>query len=497
MKIQLAAISHDVGKVLQIPAGMLLLSLPVCLVAQEWFALVPFMATLLGTIAVSQLLQFLGRKAKTASQGQTLISVALGWALVSGLGALPLWLTAFSLGADASPTMANFGNGLNALFESFSGFTSAGLTMTLHPSELPVSLQWWRSFMQWVGGVGVITLAIALLEPNQGNYELYQAEGRQAHLRLTISRTVRRIWFIYLGCTVAGTLLFLAVGMSGWAALNHSMSALSTGGFSITDDSMKPYSAPIKLAIMLMMVCGAIAFNSLDQIIERRQLSALWRDHQHRLLAVLLALGIGLIGLEQFVTRGQFEWIDSAFQWTSALTTCGFSTQSLQSWSSSSKLMLSLAMVLGGAAGSTVGGLKLSRVLLLGRVVTWQLQKTLLSPRQLLPRRYNGRLLTPEQANRQVEEATVLAALWITSIFISVLILLKVVPAEYSLGDIIFEVSSALGAAGLSTGITSPSLHWIGKCLLIVLMWMGRLEIIPILMLIGAPCSQLIRLIRK
>lgn len=497
MKIQLAAISYSVGKFLQIPAGMALLSLPVCFVSQEWFALGPFGVTLLGTVAVSQLLQYWGRKAKTASHGQTLMSVALGWALISVFGALPLWLTALALGADALPTVLNFGNALNALFEAFSGFTSAGLTMTLRPSELPISLQWWRSLMQWVGGVGVITLAVALLEPNQDSYELYQAEGRQSRLRLTIGRTVQRIWLIYLGCTVASVVLFWAVGMSGWAALNHGMSAISTGGFSVTDDSMKPYSTLIKLAIMLVMVCGAIAFNSLDQIITRRRLSALWRDYQHRLLAVLFVVGIGWVGIEQWLTRGQFEWVDSAFQWTSALTTCGFSTQSLQPWSSSGKLLLSLAMVLGGAAGSTAGGVKLKRVLVLARVISWQLQKTLLSPRQMLPRRFNGRLLTPVQANRQVEEATVLAVLWIVIIFAGVLFLLKTVPAEYSLSDVIFESASALGAAGLSTGITSPSLHWAGKGLLMILMWMGRLEIIPILMLVSAPWGQLLRPVCK
>ncbi|MGF1514077.1 MAG: TrkH family potassium uptake protein [Elainellaceae cyanobacterium] len=494
MTFQIRAIGRDIGTLLLIPAGMALLSLPVCIISRDWFAIMPFLATVLVAGGLSLLLYSSGQSSsKDTSLHQTLISVALGWAIIASIGALPLWLTAQAMGVDAPPTVDNFSNGLNALFEGFSGFTSAGLTMTLRPSELPHSLQWWRSLMQWVGGVGVIVLAVALMEPSQEQYVLYQAEGRQSRLRLTMTGTVRRIWFIYTGYTALSVLLFRAVGMTWWAALNHSMSAISTGGFSVTDGSMGAYGAAAQLAVILVMICGAISFSVHDQLISKRRLSALWQERQHFFLLLLLVIGTGIVALDQYRFVGQFSWVGSAFQWVSALTTCGFSTQPLQFWSSTSKILLSIAMTFGGAAGSTVGGLKLNRVLALIEAIAWRFRRTTLSPRQITLREINGQLLNPAQASRRIEDAVALALLWLVVVTAGVLVLIPLVPGEYGLSDVLFESSSALGAAGISVGITGPSLQWGGKCALIVLMWMGRLEIIPVLMLFYVPWHYITR----
>ena len=494
MTVSLRALSFDVSQFLLIPMGMALLSLPVCILAQEWFAIAPMLLTALCALTLSGLLRFLGKKSEDTSLYQAFISVALGWALISAMGALPLWLTALSLGTDTLPTVEYFRNGLNALFEGVSGFTSAGLTMAIHPSELPASLQWWRSLMQWVGGVGVVVLGLALMEPTQNQYVLYQAEGRQTQLRLTITGTVRRIWKLYIGYTLASIVLFRICRMTWWEALNHGMTAISTGGFSVTDGSMSGYSAFAKLAIILVMVVGAISFSLHDQILKSRRLSVVLRDRQHLLLVVVLIGGTLILAVDYFTFTQQFAWIDSAFHWASALTTCGFSTQSLFFWSSSNKILLSIAMILGGAAGSTAGGIKLERALALLEAIAWRLRRPSLSAHQFALRWINGKPLKPIQASRQIEDATALVLMWVTVIVIGVFILMRLVPAEYSLIDVIFEVSSALGAAGISVGISSPSLHWLGKIVIIVLMWMGRLEIFPVLLLLSLPFNALIRL---
>ncbi len=492
MKIKLAAISCDVSRFLLIPIGMLLLSLPVCLIAREWFAVLPFLASLAIASLLALLLYWFGDQVEDVSIKQTLISVGLSWGLIAAIGGLPLWFTAMAMGEAAPPTVDYFKDLLNALFEGFSGFTSTGLTMVLRESELPACLQWWRSLMEWIGGLGLIVFAIALLEPLQDQYALYQAEARQTRMRLTATRTVRRICTIYGLYTVASVVLFRIVGMPWWAALNHAMTAISTGGFSITDNSMAAYGSPIKLAIMVVMVIGAIAFDRHDQFLAGK-LSALWQDRQHRLLLGLLVLGGVVVAFEQYAFSAQFAWLDGLFQWTSALTTCGFSTLSIQFMSSTNKLLLSLAMVLGGAAGSTAGGLKLSRILALNEGVLWHFRKPGLSPHQICMRRINDKVVNPEQASRQVEEAAVLLVLWLSCLTAGVLVLLRLIPNEYTLSDAIFESASALGAAGLSSGITGPSLHWLGKCALMMMMWMGRLEIIPVAMLLTVPFSYVLR----
>ncbi|EDX85563.1 Cation transport protein [Synechococcus sp. PCC 7335] len=491
MKIYLTAISRDVSRFLLIPIGMLLLSLPICLIAREWFAVLPFLASLLITSLLALLLHSLGKKPASVPTKQTLISVALSWGLIAVIGGLPIWFTAIAMGDLASPTVGYFTNFINALFEGFSGLTSTGLTMVLRESELPACLQWWRSLMEWVGGLGLIVFAIALLEPLQDQYSLYQAETRDAQMRLTMTRTVRRICVIYALYTIASIVLFRVTGMNWWPALNHAMTAISTGGFSVTDNSMAVYGTFTKMAIVLVMVVGAIAFNQHDQFLEG-QLLTFWRDRQHRLMWLLLIVGSVIVAAEQYSTSAQFAWVDSIFQWTSALTTCGFSTQSIQFMSSTNKLLLSLAMVIGGAAGSTAGGVKLSRTLALGEGVSWHFRKLSLSAHQVYIRQINRKALLPDQASRQVEEAAVLLVLWLVCLLGCVLVLVRLVPNEYTLSDVIFESASALGAAGLSSGISGPSLHWLGKCALMLMMWMGRLEIIPVVILLTAPFSYVL-----
>ncbi len=493
MNIRFRGLSRDLSKFLLIPAGMAIASLPVCFLAREWFAIAPLAATAAITLALNRLLHWWGKTVEETSLYQALICVALGWGLISTIGALPLWLTALSLGTNAPPAVEPFRQLLNAVFEGFSGFTSAGLTMAARPSELPTALQWWRSLMQWVGGVGVIVLALAVMEPTQSQYALYQAEGRETQLRFTVTGTVKRIWKIYIGYTVFSIVLFRICGMAWWEALNHGMTAIATGGFSVTDGSMSNYSAVIKLAIILVMILGSISFGLHDRLLRSRRLSPLWRDRQHFLLIGLLVVGVVVFAIDNASLTGQFAWVDSAFQWVSALSTCGFSSQTLFFLSSSQKVLLSIAMVIGGAAGSTVGGIKLNRVLARIESITWRFRRPTLTSRQFVLRRIDGKALKVAQASRQIEDAAALALLWVVVITLCVLGLMRLVPTEYGLTDVIFEASSALGAAGISVGITGPSLHWFGKTLIIMLMWMGRLEIFPVLMLLTLPFNALVQ----
>lgn len=265
------------------------------------------------------------------------------------------------------------------------------------------------------------------------------------------------------------------------------MTAISTGGFTVTDGNMSAYGTLIRLAIIPVMIAGSVSFNVHDQLISQRKLSALWKNRQHFFFLLLLGLGSIAIALETYSDIRQLAWIDSSFQWVSALTTCGFNSRPLQFWSSHQKILLTLAMIMGGAAGSTVGGLKLNRVLVLIEAVSWQLRRRTLSARQMTLRTVDGQRLEQAQASRQVEDVTALALMWLVSIALGVFILIPIVPNEYGLVDILFETTSALGAAGLSVGITGPSLHWAGKSTIVFLMWMGRLEIIPVLMVLYLP----------
>ncbi|MFE4106590.1 TrkH family potassium uptake protein [Almyronema epifaneia] len=489
----LKTVLRDLGLLIHIPAAMALLSLPICLLAGEYYAVVPFLLTAIAALITGQGLFRLFRQASASKLRQALITVALSWAVIPVFGALPFLLIADSIVGTppALPTIAYFQSPWNALFEATSGFTSAGLTMTIREAVLPHSLQWWRSFMQWIGGVGVIVLMIAVLEPATSSENLYFAEGRSRRIGITLQQTVRNIWWIYLLYTLAGILLLRIAGMPWWEALNHSMTAISTGGFSVTNNSMAAYGAREQLAVIVLMILGAISFANHFQFLTRRRLKALWGDAQHRALWLLLALGFGLLLAEVYWYSGRVQGLNAGFQWVSALTTCGFASLDVQQWSLSAKLLLSLGMIFGAASGSTVGGLKLNRVISLYKAVAWRFERTGLRPHQLMRYQLDGRVVSPQEANRQIESAAVLAVLWLSLVAVGTVVLVHIVGSEYTLADVVFEVASALGSAGLSSGITGPMLPWAGKLTLMLLMWMGRLEIIPVLLLLSMPLRHL------
>ena len=493
MNPHVKSILHDIGVFLHVPGVMAIASLPVCLGWEEYYAIIPFIVCALVSLGIGQLLYRLSSDAEPSRTKYAMITVAFAWFLVPLCGAIPFILIAANLSTDAGTpiTILEFQKPWNAIFESFSGFTSTGLSMAMSPSALPRSFQWWRSFIEWVGGVGVIVLVLSLLEPSTDSYQLYSSEGRDKQIALTVQATVQKIWWIYLLYTVASIVLFRVVGMPWWEALNHALTGIATGGFSVRDDSIGAYSPVIQMAVIVVMIAGAISFPTHYRLLRDRRLSALWEDSQHRALWILLALGIVLLWLANFVGSNSPYWLASVFQWASALGTCGFNTVTVGRWSEGAKLLLSVGMIIGGAAGSTVGGIKLLRAVSLYKAVVWRFQRISLKPHQMMRYELDGKVLSEAEATRRIEAATVLTLLWVGLILIGTFILLQVVLPIYSLSDVIFEVASALGSVGLSTGITHPDLAWLGKLILIVFMWMGRLEIIPVLLLITTGAKYL------
>ncbi|MDY7013236.1 MAG: TrkH family potassium uptake protein [Cyanobacteriota bacterium] len=488
MKNYWKTILRDLGLFLHVPGIMALLSLPVCLLWGEYYALRPFLLAAIAPLLLGQLFFWRFRQAKSAPMRYALITVALAWFIIPLFAAIPfleIASQAIAESVNTSPTIIAFKDPLNAIFEAFSGFTSTGLTMAIHSSELPRSLQWWRSFIEWIGGVGVIVLVVSLLEPTTDAAQLYSAEGRDKTIALTVRATVRKIWWIYLLYSIASIFLLRAVGMPWWEALNHGMTGISTGGFSVRDDSIGAYPTAIQMAVILIMIAGGISFPVHYRLLRKGQLWALWDNAEHRALWILLAVGTVLLVWANYAHESAWLWQNSFFQWASALGTCGFNTVKVGEWTASAKLLLGIAMVMGGAAGSTAGGLKLNRVVILYKAIVWRIQRLKLRPHQLMRYELNREVLTETEATRRIEAASVLAVLWLWAIVLGMFVLLQAISRDYPLEDIFFEVASALGGVGLSTGITSPDLPWVAKLTLTLFMWMGRLEVVPVLLLIS------------
>lgn len=473
---------HYLGVLVHVPALLALSTLPVCALSGELWAAGPFALAAVVAAASGQALMRGFRPSEDLCLRDGMIVAALAWLVVPLAGALPLFLVGRSVGATSSEA-AVFAAPVNALFEAMSGFTSTGLTMSEHPSELPRAIQWWRSMSQWIGGLGVIVLMLALVRPGAAPLHLYRAEAREERVLPSVKSTVRAFLGIYAGWTTVGIIGLWLSGAPAWEALNHGLTALATGGFTITDRGSLG-SPRTQMVLMALVVVGALSFNAHARLLRERKLSALWADGQHRLFWLLLAGGIVAVALENRTSQGEWLWGQSAFQAVSALGTAGFQSARLESWSEGAKLLLVAAMIIGGAAGSTAGGIKMARAYLLLRGVEWRYRQVLLRPHEVMRHAIDGRGVSSERAIGAVEAAAVLAVAWVVFLFLGALALLHLVPAQASLGSVFLEVASAQGNVGLSSGITTPALPLGGKLVLMGLMWIGRLEILPILILL-------------
>ena len=540
-----ATIARDVGSLLLIEAALMAASVAVAIGFREFYAALGFLLAGGTTAAVGGLANRRYADAPAPRMKHGMVIAASGWLMVAAFGALPFLFTAWvtppaamdafvPAGTDAAAwsavavgetttrsSLAYFRHPLHAFFESMSGWTGSGLTMAVHEPSLPRAVQWWRSLIQWVGGVGVVVLTVSILaRPGSGSYALYRSEARERKIHPSVVSTVRTVWKLVLGYTVVSfVLLFAAIRASeygsrlplreaGWQALNHAMTALTTGGFSVTDNSIATYDSPlVEAALLPIMVAGAVAFPVHYLVLRDLDPGEFVSDLQTRWLFVLLAVGAAALAAQNvlsvpattdaFATQSflslprvdpqQLDAVrDSVFQWVSALTCTGFQSAPVGQWVAGGKLLLVGAMVVGGAAGSTVGGIKIIRAYTAVRGIIWQFSRVFLPANAVIVAHIGDRTLDRTEMEHEFSEAAIVTLLWILLLAATSLVLVNVAGPGFGYADALFEVASAQGNVGLSTGITGPGMSPLAEGMFVLNMWVGRLEIIPILVFLRA-----------
>ncbi len=452
----LKSVLRDLGGILIIIGFVSLIALvvPLFAPATPYNTILPFLITSALYFGFGLPLFFAFKKAEPANFKSAMVTAALGWLFISLISSVPFWLIPY----DGILKMAP----LSAFFESMSGWTGTGLTMVDNEELLPYALQFWRSLIQWVGGVGVIVLTLSILaRPGTGSFVLYKGEARDQKTHPSIVSTVRTIWWIFLLYTVIGVIVLIVIGylttdgMNPWQSLNHAMTGLATGGFSVTDDSLASFGNISQIAIIILMLMGAIAFAAHYDLLKGR-IKKFFSDAQLKAMIALIILGVIALtfvnlNLYNHNILGSLKY--SGFQFTSALTCTGFATYNLADWGESAKLILAFAMIIGGAAGSTAGGIKLFRAILLYKGVGWRIKRALSTPRRVFVHKLGDRPLSKEDAMDLINEAAIISFMWVILLSIGIIIIAMIFP-ERTLGDSIFEVCSAQGNVGLSTGIT-------------------------------------------
>lgn len=398
-----------------------------------------------------------------------IVITSLVYLLFSMLGALPFL-----------PLL----NYLNGLFEAMSGFTTTGLSM-LNEAAIPLSIHFYRAYLQWVGGMGIIVLSLAILiRPGKAAFKLYRAEYGEQNIMGSVETTAKTVIKIYLILTVVGYIAFLVAGMGAYDGLIHILTTIPTGGFARFPGSIGYYHSPaISATVTLFMILGAVSFPLYYYSFRKNSilnsLKHFFLDDQVRGMMIILGLAtVSFLGSFGFNFS---NIVPSFFQAVTALTTTGFNTVEVAGLSDVDKFVTTVLMIIGGSSGSTAGGIKVVRLLILLGLVRAVFFRTILPSEAKIPVKF-GSL---EVKRKQVEGIAAFTCIYLIMLFFSTFGIMRLEGA--GLVNALFEVASAEGTVGLSVGLTSTSLNPLSKIILIINMWLGRVEILPVLVLFVPP----------
>ena len=406
------------------------------------------------------------------------VIVVLFWTVLASFGALPLLLS-------ENPAVSV----TDAFFEAMSGLTTTGATVLVGIDELPISIRYYRQQLQWLGGMGIIVLAVAVMPMlGVGGMQLYRAEtpGPIKNTKLTprITETAKALWYIYLGLTVICATAYWFAGMSFFDAISHSFSTVAIGGFSTHDQSLGYFDSPaISMVAVVFMVVSGINFALHFTAWRSHRISTYFHDSEAKVfVGILLILSIVtvvvLLAAGTFQTTGDALW-HGIFQVVSMGTTTGFTTSGYHWWPSFLPAMLVLLSAVGGCAGSTAGGIKVIRGILLYKQGQRQIDR-LIHPNALIPIKLGGKPV-PEQI---LESVWGFFALYVLSY---VILGLAMTATGADLVTAFSAVTACLNNLGPGLGQVADnysSLNNSGKWILSSAMLMGRLELYTLLVLL-------------
>ena len=401
--------------------------------------------------------------------------VALCWIALGLFGALPYWLSG-SCGY------------VDAYFETVSGLTTTGATIFASPASLTRGIQLWRALTQWMGGMGILVLMLALLPKlSEGSINLMKAESPgpiSTKLRPKTSETARILYRIYIVLTAAEAVLLRIAGVPWFDAVTTSLTTISTGGFSIRDNSIAFYhSSLINWVLILFMLAAAINFTLIYHAATGRLREAL-KSEELRVYAAIVTGATALITIDLIAKTGRgfgSALEHAAFQVVTLISTTGFCTEDFDLWPHFCRCILVLVMFSGGCAGSTSGGIKVSRIVLLFKTLKRDLRRIMHS-REVRPITLDGQRVTEET----VSSASVFFFVYILLLLCGALIL--------SLDELDFTAAftaslTAISNVGPGLGAVGPTCNFgflsgFSKVTMSALMLLGRLEIMPLLVLL-------------
>ena len=469
---------NTTGKVLSVESVLLLFPMLVAIIYAEWWQAVAFLITA-GIALVLGVGLFVLCKPKNqfifAKEG--LITVALAWISVSVLGALPFVIS------------GEIHNYVDAFFETVSGFTTTGASILTDVESMSRGMLFWRSFTHWIGGMGVLVfiLAIANKNPNNRSMHILRAEVPGPIVDKVAPKmkdTALALYLIYIVMTAVLVILLLLGGMPLYDSLVHAFGTAGTGGFGIKADSIAQYNAYLQWVIAIFMLLFGINFNLYYCIIIKK-VSSFFKSRELWVYCGIILCATTIVCLNIYQLYGSFEETvrTSLFQVAAIITTTGYSTANFAEWSAMARAVLLLLMFTGACAGSTGGGFKISRIMILVKKIINDL-KCVIHPRTARVVKFEGKRLDEETLNGVSSYLTVYVF-----IFLCIFLLLSLdtgIDPTYAMETNFSAAASCFNNIGPGFALVGPMESYaiyspFSKIILSVAMLLGRLEIYPIL----------------
>ena len=459
-------VSGILGRFLQIYALLVFTPVAIALIYSESSSVIAsFLVSGSVSFILGSLMTYLGDPGDPSVKEAIMATVG-GWILAVLIGAIPI---------------AAFTTPLNAVFEAMAGLTTTGISMFVEPSRLPHSVLFWRSFMQWIGGLGILTFFIAVIRESGGiSQRLFSAEAHKTDsgsIRPSLTKSIVDLWRVYGFMTSVIIFVYVALGMTFFNAVNHAFTVLSTGGFSTSAQSMAAFSPSIQAVTVFFMFIGGLNFVLLYML-----LRADWRpilentEFKTYLVFVLFLAGLASLELSKTVSMGE-AILHGAFQAVALFSSTGYATVGVMEFSPALMVLFLAVMFVGGSLGSTSGGLKVFRLVTMFKLLQTRLKAYSLPEAAVNKVKIDGEILSDES----VKTISVLLFAWLAFAFLSSLLIVSMEGVTFM---------EALSASLSATGSMGPmyidvqaltNFTAVSKIFLIAGMLAGRLEMLPLL----------------
>ena len=473
---QFPALARTLGSGLIFIGLIPLAAIAVACIYAEWDTIIPMLFVAGSLCAAGIILRFIPQNGVKPTPSLFVAMTVILWGFVALCGSFPFLFEGLSF--------------IDAAFESMSAWTGTGFSVAANIEEWPHAFLFWRSLMEWVGCLGIIVFALSVTAKSGFSRGLFRTEGRVDTFLPSVRDTAHHMLIIYLIITIFAVAAIFCTGVGIWDAVNLALCGVSTGGMAMYPDGIAHYNNfGLEMVLIPVMFLGAIPFRLYYLLYKKSSIKKVLHDRVlFAMLIVFAALAVFLVIDLIFSSGLSFEeaFRQGVFMAGSAVSSTGYQNTTLLSWSPAVLLILSIFLFIGGAQGSTAGGIKMDRILVVLESIVWWMKKTISSSKAVISMRHDGKAVKDDEAASLISWSAVVILCFV-ALLVGVLIILLHDPYFSSnISGTIFGVVNCVANTGASAGLIGPDMPAYAKIIFIFVMWAARLEIIPVIILINA-----------